>query len=171
MMTDQLHLRALVAADIDFLFKIENDPSLWQVSNTRAPYSKALLEDYIAHAHEDIAMAKQQRFVLTNSAQVPLGLIDLYDYDALHCRAGVGIVIEEENRGKGWAKVALTLIEEIAFSHLQLHQLYAGVGADNVASLSLFEKAGYVQTAVKKDWNFYNNDYHDEVVFQKINHV
>ncbi len=170
-MTDQLHLRALIAADIDFLFKIENDPSLWQVSNTRAPFSKAVLEAYIARAHEDIFTAKQQRFVLTNSAQAPLGLIDLYDFDSLHRRAGVGIVIEEENRGKGWAKLALTMIEEIAFKQLQLHQLYAGVGRDNVASLALFEKAGYAQTAIKKDWNFYNNCYHDEVVFQKITHV
>ena len=171
MMTDQLYLRALVATDIDFLLKIENDPSLWQVSNTQAPFSKAVLEAYITHAQEDIFTAKQQRFVLTNSVQAPLGLIDLYDFDSVHRRAGVGIVIEEVNRGKGWAKQALALIEEIAFTHLQLHQLYAGVGADNTASLALFEKAGYAQTAVKKEWNFYNNRYHDEVVFQKIKHV
>ncbi|MDB9823747.1 GNAT family N-acetyltransferase [Flavobacteriaceae bacterium] len=168
---DQLHLRSLVTTDIDFLFAIENNRSLWHLSNTVIPYSRAVLEKYIANAHQDIFSVKQQRFVLTNTAQTPLGLVDLYDFDAIHKRAGVGIVVQAKNRGKGWAKKALNLVEEIAFNQLKLHQLYAGVGEDNVASLALFEALGYERTAVKKEWNFYHNRYHDEVVFQKIKHV
>ena len=65
----------------------------------------------------------------------------------------------------------MILLEEIAFNQLKLNQLYAAVGEENAASLALFDALGYVRTAVKKEWNFYNNRYHDEVVFQKINHV
>ena len=168
---DQFHLRSLVPTDIDFLFAIENDRSLWHLSNTLVPYSRTVLEEYIANAHQDIFSVKQQRFVLANPAQTPLGLIDLYNFDPTHKRAGIGVVIVEENRRKGLAKRALTLLEEIAFNQLKLHQLYAAVGEENAASLALFDALGYVRTAVKKEWNFYNNRYHDEVVFQKINHV
>ena len=49
--------------------------------------------------------------------------------------------------------------------------LATGVGEDNPASLALFKAAGYEQCGLKKDWNYYNKEYHNEVVFQKIAHV
>ena len=166
-----LHLRAREPTDLDFLFALENDQRLWTVSNTLVPFSKFTLKEYIAHAKDDIFTAKQQRFVIIDAQNTTMGLVDLYDFDPIHHRAGVGIVIAAPHRGKGIGKEALSLIEEVAFQRLQLHQLYAGVGEDNPASLALFKAAGYEQCGLKKDWNYYNNDYHNEVVFQKIAHV
>ncbi|MGB2475320.1 MAG: GNAT family N-acetyltransferase [Flavobacteriaceae bacterium] len=166
-----LTLRAIEPKDIDFLFAIENDVRLWHVSNTIVPFSRQLLEEYIAQAHQDIFTAKQQRFVLTNTSNTALGLIDLYAFEPFHRRAGVGLVIADTHRGKGYGKIALALVEEFAFSRLQLHQLYAGVSEDHKESIALFEGSGYQRTAVKLDWNYYNNTYHNEVVFQKIAHV
>ena len=60
-----------------------------------------------------------------------MGCIDLYDFDPQHHRAGVGLVIDQAHRQKGYATTALQLIEAFAFDQLQLHQLYAGVGEDN----------------------------------------
>lgn len=167
----EIHLRALEPTDLDFLFALENDQRLWSVSNTLVPFSKFTLKEYITHAKEDIFTAKQQRFVISNSQNTPLGLIDLYDFDPLHHRAGVGLVIEENHRGKGLGKKALELIEVFAFQRLQLHQLYAGVGEDNPVSLALFKAAGYIECGLKKDWIYDNNNYHNEVVFQKIVYV
>lgn len=166
-----IHLRALEPSDLDFLFALENDQRLWSISNTLVPFSKFTLKQYITNAKEDIFTAKQQRFVISDSQHQSLGLIDLYDFDVLHHRAGVGLVIDESHRGKGIGKKALALIEKLAFQRLQLHQLYAGVGEENTASLTLFKSAGYIECGIKKDWNYYNNSYHNEVVFQKIAHV
>jgi RimJ/RimL family protein N-acetyltransferase len=69
------------------------------------------------------------------------------------------------------AKSGLKLIEKIAFVNLQLHQLYIGVGEGNEISLQLFLASGYRQVGVKEDWIYYNNQYHNEVVLQKIAHV
>lgn len=46
-------LRALEPDDLNFLLKIENDESLWKISNTQIPYSKYLLTEYIKNAGED----------------------------------------------------------------------------------------------------------------------
>ena len=51
---------------------------------------------------------------------------------------------------------------------LQIHQLYVNVGVDNKSSLNLFKKLGYLEIGVKKDWNYVNGRYTDEVLFQKI---
>ena len=163
-----LQLRALEPSDLDFLYALENDRALWTVSNTLVPFSAYTLKDYIAHSGQDIYTAKQQRFVLSNAEKTPLGCIDLYDFDPQHHRAGIGLVIDKAHRQKGYATIALELIEAVAFDQLQLHQLYVGVGEDNPASIRLFQSAGYRQCGRKKDWNFYRNAYHDELIFQKI---
>ena len=166
-----IHLRALEPSDLDFLFALENDERLWAVSNTLIPFAKHTLQEYITQAKEDVFSAKQQRFVISDAQNTALGVIDLYDFDPTHHRAGVGLVINIAHRGNGLGRIALDLIEVYAFDRLQLHQLYAGVGENNSMSLSLFRAAGYLQCGVKKDWNYINHSYHDEVVFQKIKHV
>ena len=40
-------LRALEHSDLDFLYKLENDESVWEVSNTSTPYSKYVLKQYL----------------------------------------------------------------------------------------------------------------------------
>jgi hypothetical protein len=35
----------------------------------------------------------------------------------------------------------------------------------------LFKSVGYLETGVKKDWNFYKNEFHDEIMVQKTLHV
>ena len=96
---------------ISIFSTLENDQALWSVSNTLIPFSKYTLSEYILHAKEDIHTAKQVRFVLSDQDQTPLGCIDLFDYDPIHRRAGVGVVIEKVARNKGFAKIALSLVE------------------------------------------------------------
>ncbi|HAV55970.1 MAG TPA: GNAT family N-acetyltransferase, partial [Aequorivita sp.] len=40
---EHIFLRALELSDLDFLYILENDESLWEVSNTTTPYSKYIL--------------------------------------------------------------------------------------------------------------------------------
>ena len=51
---------------------------------------------------------------------------------------------------------------------LQIHQLYVNVGIENKISLGLFKKLGYVEIGIKKDWNYIDGQYRDEVFLQKI---
>ena len=163
-----IHLRPIEIKDITLLYEIENDRSLWKYSNRSQPYSKALLLDYISNAHQDIFQARQLRFAIANSMDVAVGFIDLFEFEPLHHRAGVGIVIQKNQRGKGYAKKALEMLEIYVRSHLELHQLYAGIAIENHGSIALFEGCGFEQTGVKKSWNFYNKSYHDELFYQKI---
>jgi diamine N-acetyltransferase len=51
---------------------------------------------------------------------------------------------------------------------LQLHQLFANIDTENQASLALFTTFGFEKIGVKKDWNFINNSFKDEAIFQLI---
>lgn len=169
---DNIYLRALEPNDLEFIYAMENDLSIWEVSNTQTPYSRFLVKQYLENAHQDIYEAKQLRLAICQDEDFPaLGLIDLFDFDPKNRRAGIGIVIQSaENRKQNIGSEALELLINYAFYHLNLHQLYANIGTENVASMALFSKFGFQKIGTKKDWTFVNGVYKDEAIFQLINH-
>ncbi len=168
---NNIFLRALEPEDLEFIYQIENDETIWEVSNTQTPYSKFLIRQYLENAHQDIYEAKQLRLAICkNNTFEAIGLIDLFDFDAKNRRAGIGIIIQNEaNRNSGFGKEALTLLINYSFQHLQLHQLFANIGTKNLPSIALFTTFGFEKIGVKKDWNYTHNAFHDEVLVQLIN--
>ncbi|PTX61722.1 diamine N-acetyltransferase [Kordia periserrulae] len=166
---EKLHLRALEPEDLDFIYDIENDETIWEISATQTPYSRFLIKQYLENAHLDIYEAKQLRLVMMSHNKETIGLIDLFDFDPKNKRVGVGLLIaKSEFRHKGYGKEALELVCNYAFKHLQVHQLYANIDEENAASIKLFETAGFQQIGVKKDWNFVNGNFKNELLYQKL---
>lgn len=166
-----IYLRALEPEDLEFIYAIENNESVWEVSNTQTPYSRFLIRQYLENAHQDIYEAKQLRLAICLSDTFEaIGLIDLFDFDPKNNRAGVGIIISREsNRNSGIGSEALQLVINYAFNQLQLHQLYANIGSDNEISKQLFTKFGFQKIGTKKDWIKVDNIFKDEILFQLIN--
>ncbi|TXG39364.1 GNAT family N-acetyltransferase [Seonamhaeicola maritimus] len=167
---ENIYLRALEPEDLEFVHAVENDESIWDVSNTQTPFSKFLIKQYIENAHKDIYEVKQLRLVISSYNEKPLGMIDIFDFDFKNSRAGIGILVKDkENRGKGTGTEALKLLVSYCFNQLNLHQLYCNISEDNKVSIKMFEKQGFKQVGLKKDWNYINNSYKNEYLFQLLN--
>lgn len=166
-----IFLRALEPEDLEFVYAIENDESIWEISHTQTPYSRFLIKQYLENAHQDIYEAKQLRLVICDKeTHNTLGLIDLFDFDPKNLRAGIGILLQKsESRSRGFGSEALGLVIAYAFIHLQLHQLYANISTENEVSLALFAKFGFENIGIKKQWNRVGNSYKDELLVQLIN--
>lgn len=165
-----IYLRALEPEDLEFIFSIENDENLWELSNTQTPYSRFLIKQYLENAHQDIFEVKQLRLVISNNNNDSIGLIDLFDFDFKNKRAGVGILIQsEQDRQQGYGREALELLINYSFNQLHLHQLYCNISEDNHASISLFKNQGFNPVGLKKDWIFNGKTYKNEFLFQRIN--
>jgi diamine N-acetyltransferase len=166
-----IYLRALEPNDLEFVYAVENDESIWNVSNTQTPYSRFLIRQYLENAQQDIYEAKQLRLAICKDQDFPaIGLIDLFDFDPKNNRAGIGILIlNQDNRNSGVGTEALELLLNYSFTHLNLHQLYANIDTENVISISLFTKFGFQKIGIKKQWNLVNGTYKDEALFQLIN--
>lgn len=170
-----IKLRALEPSDLELLYQWENNMEIWKVSNTITPFSRHLLKEYLKTAHLDIWETKQLRLVIEAKTQsslmlTPVGFIDLFDFDPFNQRAGVGILIaNQQHRNQGYAKQAIVLISRYAFQTLQLHQLYCNIATDNHISLQLFKGAGFQEIGVKKDWQKRADTWADEVMLQLIN--
>ena len=165
-----ISLRALEPEDLDLLFSTENNSDFWEVSSTHTPFSKFILKKYLANAQQDIYEARQLRLVIVNTAtDENVGLIDLFDFNPQHQRAGIGILILKEHQNKGFASEALKMITQYAFDHLNLHQVYANIPADNKKSLALFNKLNFVKIGIQKDWILSKGSFKDVHLYQLIN--
>lgn len=164
-----INLRALEPKDLEFLFEIENNEIFWEISHTQTPFSKFLLKQYLENAHLDIYQAKQLRLIIeNNTTKKAVGMIDLFDFNPQHQRAGIGILIHPNFQKNGFASEALQLLIKYSFSFLNIHQLYANITPDNEKSISLFKKHQFKQVGIKKDWIFSNGNFKDEILFQLI---
>jgi Acetyltransferases, including N-acetylases of ribosomal proteins len=152
--TERITLRALEPEDLDVLYRWENDSRLWQNGSTLTPYSKFALRDYLEKSLRDtIFQSGQLRLIVEEKVtRNPIGTIDLYDYDPINQRAGVGILLDEDFRKQGYGTEVLSLVEDYAFRFLLLNQLYAYVPVSNTPSVKLFEKCGYVHSGILKSW-------------------
>jgi diamine N-acetyltransferase len=165
----KIRFRALEPDDIDTLFEWENNMAIWEISNTTEPFSKYILAQYIKDSQSDIYERKQMRMIIETSEKEAVGAIDLFDFDPFHFRAGVGILIHDENNRKlGYATDSIHLLCSYAANYLRLHQLYANITEDNIASIHLFKSAGFELTGTKKDWRRTQNGWKNELLFQKI---
>lgn len=165
----ELLLRAPEPEDLELLYKWENDTRLWEYGNANAPYSRFSFRQYLAESKQDIYADRQLRLMVQMQASgVVIGMADLYDFDPHHRRAGVGILIDENQRNRGYGLQSLLLLEEYAFGFLSFHQLYAFVPEKNQASRQLFKKAGYLLAGTLKEWLFKDDHFEDVHVWQKI---
>lgn len=165
-----VRLRALEPADIEILYRWENDTAVWGVSHTLLPFSRHTLEQFITEQAHDIYRTRQTRFVIEETETGrPVGVIDLFDFDPFHLRAGVGILVyEPEDRRKGYASEALGILVRYGFEVLRLHQLYCNIPAGNAPSRRLFEKCGFIPCGLKKEWLRTPEGWEDEWTLQLI---
>lgn len=158
-------LRAMEPEDLDLLYRIENDKTLWDIGTTSVPYSRYTLHEYIAQTSGDIYTDRQVRLMIESEGKT-VGIADIVNFDPKHKRAELGLVIECPYRRQGYASAALSELCEYAVSQLHLHQLYVCIAAKNQPSINLFGKFGFVKTATLTDWLFDGRNYEDAVVMQ-----
>lgn len=166
----RLILRAPEPEDLEMMYRLENAPEMWSVSNTTVPYSHYVLRQYIANCQNDIYTDHELRLMIQPKAcQQAIGTVDLIDFTPLHGRAEVGIAIEKAYQRNGYGQEALELLCDYAFNLLHVNQLYAYVQTTNAASLSLFEKCGFSQKVILKQWfNDGERGYTDAYLMQRL---
>lgn len=164
-----LKLRALEPEDLELLYRWENDSELWEVGNTRSPYSRFMLKQYISQSDTNIYENKQLRLMMVSvQSNQTVGTVDLFDFDIHNSRIALGLFVDEAFQGKGYAKAALKLTEDYVFNFLKINQLYVHIASTNKASISMFEKENFEKTGVLKNWIKSSDGYTDIVLFQQF---
>ena len=162
-------LRAPEPEDLDVIFGMENDTSLWMASGNAVPYSRYQIKKYILMSSHDFYTDRQIRFMIERvSDNVVVGSIDLTDIDPYNGRAEIGIALLSEHRGQGIASAALKIISDYAKNFLRLRQLFCLIPAENKTSVKLFTTNGFVKSGKLSQWLVRLDSYSDVLVLQKF---
>ena len=164
-------LRAVELSDVDLLYEWEIDQSLFSVRNPTSTYSKYQLKKFVESSSGDLYEDRQLRLII--EAQVDLqwqvvGIIDAFEFDPFHLRAGIGILIHKCFRHKGYASEALKIFSTFLFSKWNLHQVYATIETTNNDSRALFVSNGFREIGVRKEWLKTSKGYLDAIEYQLI---
>ncbi|MBQ8760674.1 MAG: GNAT family N-acetyltransferase [Bacteroidales bacterium] len=166
---ENIIIRAAEPIDAELIYEWENDQSIWRVSETYMPYSMYQIEQFLFN-NNDLFANRQVRFIIeTKKDNEKIGCIDIYDFDPIHQRAGIGILLQENYRKRGHAKESLGLIIDYCFNVLMLKQVYCLIDSLNEDSLNLFKKTGFVQCGYRKEWIRTPDGFIDEIELQYIN--
>jgi len=169
---ENIRLRAVEPEDLDRLYAWENNTQLWDVGNTRNPYSKYVLKQYIVDSDKDIYESKQLRLMMVSvKTGETVGTVDLFDFDIHNSRIALGLFVDVAYQGNGYARESLHLIEEYVFTYLKINQLYCHISENNTASMRMFEQEKYEKTGLLKDWIKTATGFENIVVFQQFNRV
>lgn len=166
--TPKIALRALEPSDLELLYLWENDPEVWRVSGTLSPISRERLARFIEEQSYDIYATRQMRLIIEADNRT-VGSIDIFDFDPLNRRFGIGVVIFSNlDREKGYAKEAIKHIIDYGRNTLNIKQIWATIAIDNKASIALFESCGFTQSAHRREWIYQDGDFIDELEYQLI---
>lgn len=166
---EKVLLRAVEPEDVDRMYCWENDPEVWHVSGTLAPFSRHALEEFARNQPLDPFVSRSCRLIIQPLEGEAVGTLDLFEIDALNRRAGLGILIHRpDDRGQGYAREALNLAIEYARKTLGLEQLWCHIESDNVASRHLFSGGGFRHVGTKAHWNWSPDGWKDEELWQLI---
>ena len=164
-----VELRRAEPMDADLIYEWENDPTVWHVSGTFAPYSLFQIEQSLI-GDNDITSDKQIRLMISAEGyNNPCGCIDIFNYDPINQRAELGIYIEKKSRNHGIAKQALIMVVRYLFGTLLLHQIFCSIASYNTYSTKLFTRVGFKKCGIRKDWIKTAEGYIDIIDYQFIN--
>lgn len=183
-----IRLRAAEPEDLELAYKLENDISLWQYGCASAPYSRYTLRQYLEQNTADIFADKQVRLTIDIRQDIslnpqlcsaaspcedpatlgpqwmPVGFVDLFNFEPLHNRAELGMALLPRFEGQGFGHRALGLLLDYVKA-IHLHTLYAIISADNKKASRIFELAGFTPSALLCDWLYDGTAYHDARVW------
>ncbi len=154
-------LRPLVLADAAALFVALGDVEVQLYRQQAAHAHVGETERYIA----DTLGRSRAAWAITVDGGEALGRLALRVPEP-----GIGefgIVLRAAAQRRGFGLKALALAEGFAFGELELHTLRATIDAENAASIALFAKAGFAQTALLPSHERTKLGLRDGVVMEK----
>lgn len=168
MENDTVFLREVEPEDASLLLLWENCPTVKRVSGRQENYSLAEINAFIAQS-KNVDALQQVRFMICKTEdKFPIGTVDLYDMDFHYRHAGIGVLIKDEaNRNKGFASQAINKCIQLGIEKYQIVNYFCVIHKNNLASIKLFEKNGFVQIGVRKNWYYLDGKWEDELMFQR----
>jgi diamine N-acetyltransferase len=89
------------------------------------------------------------------------GWVFLQNIELEHGRAGIGILIAPESRGRGYANSAMRKAIDIGFKQLRLNKIYLTTRGINERAIRLYQKLGFIIEGKLRNHAYSDGHYYD----------
>lgn len=139
---EKVILRSVDSSDIDTILLWENSSSEPLYGIYEEQYTREDVEQFVENQQRySLVETEQLRLMICSHSGERIGCVDLTEYDGESAFISI-LIFSLDNRGKGLGYEALQMLISYAES-LGLQRLYATILPENLASVSLFKKAGF----------------------------
>lgn len=156
--TEHILLRRTTEMDLDFVLQAESDPahSVYIGQWTREQHRQALTEADIRHM-----------IVTERTTRLPVGYLILAGQCSPHNSIELRRLVIVR-KGEGFGKLALRLVIELAFNHLNAHRLWLDVRSGNDRAMQLYRSLGFMEEGLLRDAFYHHGKYGDLTVMSML---
>ncbi|MDR6726742.1 RimJ/RimL family protein N-acetyltransferase [Paenibacillus amylolyticus] len=166
------HVRITQATeeDLDFLCRLECDPSIWVYEESVESDEEKVREKY----REQLPTSAERYaydFIIRrvdDSENTPIGLVQMWSYVDFRKSWELGFGMLPDYTGRGYASEATRLLLQFAFAEVQAHKVVGMCNAQNTRSALLMEKVGMKREGIFRDELFWNDQYVDQYFFSVL---
>ena len=163
-------LRALEREDLAALHRWQNDEEIMRLARSFPDHviSKEALEAEFSRELKGEDTGRKAYIIEEKSTRSPIGwaTIRIHLFQRRVTTADVGLALGERSAwNKGYGTETSKLLLDEVFRQMNLHRAEWWTFSENVASIQLARKLGFKEEARLRDAVFFDNHYHDLVVY------
>jgi ribosomal-protein-alanine N-acetyltransferase len=168
--TERLVLRQLTPDDTKAIFALRSDENVLKYTSITAPKT---LDDAAAYIEKILNLQRSGEGImwgigLKNEGKL-IGNICIWNIARENYRAEIGYSLLSAYHGKGFMQEAIKPIINYAFNTMYLHSIEAQLSPDNLASINVLERTGFVKEAHFKDNYFKDGAFSDTLIYSLLN--
>ncbi len=164
---DKVYLRPMTADDV------ANTHHWFVLTEPQSQTCHPLTITSAAEASE--AFKKQDRnpemaslMIVRIADNMPVGRVRYFNWNNLNRSVELGILIDPDEREKGYAKEGIRIVMRYLFKHRNLNKVHAQTSVPNIGAIKLLESLGFKRDGVLRRHYFLNGEFQDGLIYSKL---
>ena len=150
--TQRLRLRPIATDDLAFVFEHFSDLDVGRYLLDEDPLTSLEQAQEIIDFYVNPAAQSHNRWIIERRSDCrPIGTIGYHKWSRKDHKAEIGYDLSPVAWGQGYMSEAFQRVVEYGFSDMDLNRIEAMVYPDNVASLKLLERHGFVREGLLRE--------------------
>jgi ribosomal-protein-alanine N-acetyltransferase len=167
--TDRLLLKNISSDDRDFIFTVFSNDDVNRYLYDAEPLTDISGADDIINFYLEPEPRNQHRWIIIRKADnAKMGTCGFHCWDKNNAKTEIGYDLLKEYWGNGYMQEAIGETINFAERVMSIKQIDANIFVDNIKSIKLLEKFGFIFTGIK-NYTFRGMEYPHKVYTKCIN--